>query len=80
MTIADREPTVTDSRFRTRLIRRWVASHAPPDSTMAYWADAQCNVHRKDEFPGCDIFAVNVHSEGKQLEYYFYAGNWPFPK
>ena len=78
MSIKGREPTPGDSAFRTRLIRRWVAAHAPEGATMDYWGSAECGLKRKGEFPGCDIFAIKVPSTGENIEYYFYGGNWPF--
>jgi hypothetical protein len=78
MSIKGREPTPDDSAFRTCLIRRWVAAHAPEGATMDSWGSAECGLKRKGEFPGCDIFAINVPSTGKKIEYYFYGGNWPF--
>jgi hypothetical protein len=64
MTVEGREPTATDPR--------WVASHAPSGATMAGWG-----VKRKEsEFPGCDVFVVNDSATGKEVGYYFYAGNW----
>jgi hypothetical protein len=78
MTVEGREPTDTDQRLRTRLIRKWVAFHAPPDGTMVAWASAMCGEKRKEgEFPGCDIFIINDPTTGKEVDYYFYAGNWP---
>jgi hypothetical protein len=76
MSIKGREPTPNDSAVRTRLIRRWVAAHAPEGATMESWGSAKCGLARKGEFPGCDIFAINVPSTGEKIDYYFYAGNW----
>ncbi len=45
---------------------------------MDHWASAKCGLKRKRDFPGCDIFAINVPSTGEKIDYYFYAGNWPF--
>jgi hypothetical protein len=78
MSIKGREPTPNDSAFRTRLIRRWVAAHAPEGAAMDSWGSAVCGLKRKGEFPGCDIFAIKVPSTGEKIEYYFYGGNWPF--
>ena len=78
MSIKGREPTPADSAFRARLIRRWVAAHAPEGAKFDSWGSAKCRLKRKGEFPGCDIFAINVPSSAEPIEYYFYAGNWPF--
>jgi hypothetical protein len=78
MSIKGRQPTPADSAVRTRLIRRWVAAHAPEGSTMDSWGSAKCGLERKGEFPGCGIFAINVPRTGERIDYYFYAGNWPF--
>jgi hypothetical protein len=79
MGIQGREPTTADAAFQMRLIRRWVAAHAPEDSTFAYWASDECGLKRKGEFPGCHIFAINLPGTNKAVEFYFYGGNWPFP-
>jgi hypothetical protein len=78
MSIKGREPTADDRAVRTRLIRRWVAAHAPQGAIMDSWGSATCGSEKKDQFAGCDTFAVNVPSTGEKFEYYFYAGNWPF--
>lgn len=77
MSIEGRDPTSNDRAVRTQLIRKWVAAHAPEGATMANWGSAMCGTERPGEFPGCDILAVNTPS-GRTVEYYFYAGNWPF--
>jgi len=45
---------------------------------MTSWGSAQCGLEREGEFPGCDVFSTKVPSTGENIDYYFYAGNWPF--
>src|SRR5258708_4565620 len=78
MSIKGREPTPDDRAVRTSLIRRWVAAHATEGARMEAWGSAECGLKRKNEFPGCDIFAIKVPSTGEKIDYYFYGGNWPF--
>jgi hypothetical protein len=75
MTVDGREPNATDKPLQLRLIRKWVAAHAPSGGRMSHWATALCDVKREGEFPGCHVFAINGPS-GNEIDYYFYAGNW----
>jgi hypothetical protein len=76
--IEGREIAPSDRPIRTKLIRLWVAEHAPKDSIMRGWASAECGLERPGEFSGCDIFSTKVTSTGEEIDYFFYAGNWPF--
>jgi hypothetical protein len=75
MSVAGRDPTPDDMKIRTRLIRSWVAEHAPIGATFSSWGSAKCAMERAGEFPGCDMLTVNLPS-GEQMTFYFYAGNW----
>jgi hypothetical protein len=79
MSVQGREPTPEDIKLRTRLIRRWTAAHAPQGATFAYWGSSMCGLQRKGEFPGCDIFAINIPATRDAVPLYFYAGNWYRP-
>jgi hypothetical protein len=38
---------------------------------------AMCGLKRESELPACDVMIINVPGSEKQVEYYFYDGNWP---
>src|SRR6266702_408530 len=77
ITVPGRELTIDDGTHRISLQRHWVALHVPKESSLVGMGSARCGIKRDGEFPGCDVMFVELPGTKKEVEYYFYDGNWP---